>query len=162
MEQTWRERIPHNLKCSDFKNFNAYCSAKAKLRVICPYCQEEKSYSSMDTHIALKHSSDSAKEITRQIMKENNNIFKEKSPEKYKLIVERGAVKRKERYICECGLEICRGSLTRHIQTVKHQNLINHTSFLTIQQTLSIRYSFDSLRFTPFMFRVVNKIHNLN
>ena len=129
---SWRTLVKNTVKCSDFKEYNDYCSAKAKQKVQCPYCNGEYSYSSMDYHVGLKHATKEVVESVKTIVREKNKLYYEKNADKkiecsrkyYEEHKEELTMKQKEKVICECGALIAWGGRSKHIQTNRHEEAL--------------------------------------
>ena len=122
MDYNWRKIVPNTVKCKDFVNFNAYSSAKAKQKVTCPYCNEIKSYSSMDCHVMLKHANENDSKEYREDMYEKNKEYINKHMDDVLIYREKVSILKKAEYVCECGCTIVKGSLNSHLKTKKHND----------------------------------------
>ena len=124
----WRTLVKNTVKCSDFKEYNDYCSAKAKQKVKCPYCDGEFSYCSMGHHIVMNHVQKEIKKNYQLQVKEQNKDYYEKNSENliaqkkkyYKEHKEEITMKQKTKFECECGSYLTWGRRSKHLQTKKH------------------------------------------
>ena len=63
-------------------------------------------------------------EYKKQHYTENREHFRNYKKEWYEKNKETRNLKAKERVVCECGAEVCRGALQRHLQTERHKRYL--------------------------------------
>ena len=79
---------------------------------------------------------DSHKEKIQKYQQQYIELNKEKIKEKTKLYREQNRDRlnahRRERVLCDCGIEYSRGSKNRHIQIQKHVEFLAKTAYLVV------------------------------
>ena len=112
--------IRHYESWRDDKGYNTRIDGRTKKE----YYNDTKEHTLQRVKNYYENNKEARDEYKKQHYIENREHFQNYKQEWYLKNKDTHNLKGKERIMCECGIEVCRASLRRHLQSERHKNKI--------------------------------------
>ena len=129
--KTYREKYKEQIKEKQSKQVEWECGGKYTLSHKAEHMNSKKHLKYLGTYNEEEYKqSKRCQQIKNQYEKTKDNLDEEKMKEYKQKWYENNkddmSRKSKERVMCECGVEVCQGSYTRHLKSKTHINFLNN------------------------------------
>ena len=81
----------------------------------------------------LKNNPEKRKETRKKYLERNKDEINRKERERYANNIEKEKARKAEKVVCECGSEVCKGGLSEHRKTQKHEDLMEQLEQLILE-----------------------------